>query len=156
MWVQRFGIINCFLSSLTLTDILISIWEKLCGVLLAKHHFYILTWKSDIGLLFPIDRFPVVLWHRARSSFNLIFSFEWDFKCVFLMQIQVNIQVIYQCFLIYDSIFFLCSWPNEFFFDSFGRLIVFKNIHFYAPFVCFVFLYLQAYIILKSLSQRKS
>ena len=25
------------------TDILISMWEKLCGVLLAKHHFYILT-----------------------------------------------------------------------------------------------------------------
>ena len=25
------------------TDILISMWEKLCEVLLAKHHFYILT-----------------------------------------------------------------------------------------------------------------
>ena len=65
VWVQSFGIINCFLLLLH-SDILISMWEKLCGVLLAKHHFYILTWKSNVDLLFPTDGFPVDLWPRAN------------------------------------------------------------------------------------------
>ena len=67
-------------------------------------HFNLKVW-----CWFVISYWWISCWFMTygKSSFNLIFSFEWDFKCIFLMQINVNTQVIHQYFLIYDSIFFL-------------------------------------------------
>lgn len=76
---------SCFLSSFALIGILMSMWERLCGVLLAKYRLYILTCKSDVGLSFLLidfllncnlgqDRLLILLSSALNGIFNVYFK----------------------------------------------------------------------------------